>query len=243
MTDAPKPPLPADDSEFYFPVTAAPRSRVYGRRKGRPLHKRKARLVAELLPALQIEIPAQGGLNPATLFPQPPAQMWLEIGFGGGEHLAAQAGRHPTHGFIGCEPFLNGTASLLDHIDRQALTNIRVFPNDARRILDAMPTGSIDRCFVLFADPWPKARHADRRFIEPENIQRLARVLRAGAELRLATDDAQLAVWMREHMNAATDFAMAHDSTTPPVDWVPTRYEAKGIKAGRAPVYFVYRRV
>ena len=214
-----------------------PTSRFYGRRKGRPLHVRKSRLVDEELPRFEIHVPENGALDPAKLFPFTPSAVWLEIGFGGGEHLAAQAQRHPTIGFVGCEPFLNGIASLLDHREREKIENIRIFPDDARHLLDALPEGALDRCYVLFADPWPKARHAERRFIGPENLPRLARVLKAGAELRCATDDQGLANWMRDHIAAAPDFTLEDLGTTPFDDWIPTRYAEKGLAAGRQPVY------
>jgi len=197
----------------------------------------------DLLPAIQITLPTKGALDPYGLFSPQPRAIWLEIGFGGGEHLAAQALRHPDVGFLGAEAFVNGIASLLDHIERENLSNIRVFPEDARLLLDVLPVASINRCFVLFPDPWPKARHAARRFIGPENIPQLARVMRADAELHLATDDAKLADWMVEYMNASTEFApRLKPSAQPPADWVPTRYEQKALKAGRKPVYFSYQR-
>ena len=204
----------------------------------------KAQLMKTLLPEIQISLPEKSSLNPKKLFSFKPKEIWLEIGFGGGEHLAAQAAQNPDIGFIGAEPFLNGIAGLLDHIEREKLFNIRIFPDDARKLLDALPDDAISRCFVLFADPWPKARHAERRFIGPENLPRLARVMRKGAELRLATDDAKLAPWMKEHMEASEDFAgSAKPSEKPPGDWVQTRYEQKALKAGRQPLYFSYRRV
>jgi len=182
-------------------------------------------------------------LWPLDLFDFSPAAVWLEIGFGGGEHLAAQAASNPDVGVIGCEPFVNGVASLLAHVDSQNLENVRIYPNDARVLLDAMPDASLDRCFVLFADPWPKKRHHERRFIGPDNLPRLARVMKAGAELRLATDVMPLAEWMREHTKAHPDFACVYDGFTPPADWVQTRYEQKGRAAGREPVYMIFRRV
>ena len=220
----------------------ASQPRFYGRRQGRPLHVRKAALMQDFLPRVAIELPASGALDPFKLFTHKPDQIWLEIGFGGGEHLAGQAQRHPGRGFIGCEPFRNGIASLLDHVERNAIANVRVFPEDARLLLDRLPDASIDRCYVLFADPWPKARHEERRFIGPENLPRLARVLKPGAELRLATDDAKLAGWMLLHMQEAKAFEEIYNTKTPPEDWVPTRYEQKAIKVGRMPVYRAYRR-
>ena len=215
---------------------------LYGRRNGRPLRVRKSRLMDTLLPQLEIALAATA-FDPASLYaPMKPDALWLEIGFGGGEHLAQQAALHPATGFIGCEPFRNGIASLLDHVEREGLTNIRVYPSDARVLLDALPIACIDRCFVLFADPWPKARHADRRFIGRDNIARLYRVLKPGAELRLATDDPTLTEWMRNAMAGAPGFTCTRDAATPPDDWVQTRYEEKGITAGRVCTYFSYVR-
>jgi tRNA (guanine-N7-)-methyltransferase len=209
--------------------------RLFGRRKGRPLRTNKARLIEELLPRLQIVL---GDFSsPFDLFPSSTQKLWLEIGFGGGEHLAKQAQKNPEIGFIGCDPFVNGIASLLDHIDKNKISNIRLFPNDARLLLDSLPNSIIDRCFVLFPDPWPKARHAKRRFIGSENLPHLARVLRQGAELRLATDDENLAGWMREALRTAKEFRVVEDSFDPPDDWASTRYEQKAIKAGRKPVH------
>ncbi len=223
-------------------ITNTTNPRFYGRRKGRPLHVRKSMLLTELLPKLEITLPASTKFNPHNLFENAPEKLWLEIGFGGGEHLAAQAVRNPTIGLIGCEPFLNGIASLLDHIDRQQIPNVRVYPSDARVLLDKMPDACIDRCYVLFADPWPKAKHVERRFIGSENLPRLARVMKSGGELRLATDDARLADWMLIHMRNAAEFEEIYNTNTPPADWVPTRYEQKAIVAGRTPVYRAYRR-
>ena len=218
------------------------RPRLYGRRKGRPLHVRKSRLMDELLPKLELTLPVDGKLVWQSLFMQQPKALWLEIGFGGGEHLAAQALRHPAIGFIGSEPFVNGIASLLDHLDRASIGNVRVFPNDARLLLDALPDASVERCYILFADPWPKAKHAERRFVGSENVPRLARVLKPMGELRLATDDARLADWMLVQMRSSLDFDEIYNAPVPPGDWVPTRYEQKAIKAGRGPVYRAYRR-
>jgi tRNA (guanine-N7-)-methyltransferase len=223
-------------------ITDEANPRFYGRRKGRPLHVRKSRLMEEFLPKIEIHLPEVKKLNPTELFVGKPKNIWLEIGFGGGEHLAAQAMRQPTAGFIGCEPFVNGIASLLDHVERNAIANVRVFPNDARLLLDALPDASVERCYVLFADPWPKAKHTERRFIGTENLHRLARVLKQGGELRLATDDVRLADWMLIHARAAKEFEEIYNEATPPADWVPTRYEQKAIKAGRQPVYRAYRR-
>ncbi|NTU77136.1 MAG: tRNA (guanosine(46)-N7)-methyltransferase TrmB [Alphaproteobacteria bacterium] len=213
--------------------------RLFGRRKGRPLHTRKSALMQDLLPRLQIVLSKDKLLNLASLFK---GEVWLEVGFGGGEHLAAQAARNPDIGFIGCEPFINGVAGLLDHIDKQQLTNIRIYPDDARVLLDALPDESLGKCFVLYPDPWPKKRHAERRFIGLENLDRLARVMKTNAELWMATDVAALADWMREKTEEHKAFTCLHDGLASPPGWVPTRYEEKGLKAGRQPVYLGFKR-
>ncbi len=226
-------------------VPEHPKSRLYGRRKGRPLHVRKAALMQELLPRYRLTLPSSRALETHDLAAEQttaPRPLWLEVGFGGGEHLAAQAKNHPETLFIGCEPFLNGVAGLLAHIDREGLTNIRIFNDDARLVLDALPDASLDKCFVLFADPWPKKRHARRRFIGPENLDRLARVLKRGARLRLASDHPALIAWMHECLSLHPDFVCVHASEKPPADWIGTRYEEKAVKAGRQPFYMEYKR-
>ena len=216
-------------------------SRLYGRRKGRPLHVRKAGLMQEFLPQLRIALPEKTQIAPQELFGKS-GTLWCEIGFGGGEHLAAQAQDHPDISFIGCEPFINGVASLCDHLEREKIKNVRIFDNDARLLLDALPDASLDRCFVLFADPWPKKRHIERRFIGPENLDRLARVLKKDAILRLASDHTRLVAWMQECLKTRTDFESTYASTEAPLDWVQTRYQEKAIKAGRVPFFMDYRR-
>jgi tRNA (guanine-N7-)-methyltransferase len=224
-------------------ATPFPFSRLYGRRKGRPLSEYKADLMQKLLPRVRVVLGEKNVVDLKTLFQKVPSALWLEIGFGGGEHLAAQAGRNSGIGYIGCEPFVNGVAGLLALIDRQKLANVRIFPEDARVLLDALPAACLDGCFVLYPDPWPKKRHAERRFINAENLDRLARTMKPGAELRLATDVALLAAWMREQVAGPPAFVLEVDSATPPQDWVATRYENKGVKAGRVPRYFVTRKV
>jgi len=217
--------------------------RLFGRRKGRPLHTRKKTLVEILLPKVRISLDGARPLSPHSFFEErkdPP--IWIEIGFGSGEHLATQAMKHPHIRFIGCEPFLNGVAGLLDHLDRENIENVRIFDNDARLLLDALPDASIDRCFLLFADPWPKKRHVERRFIGPENLDRLARVMKSGALLRLASDHPSLIDWMRECLALRSDFICVHAGTEPPEDWVSTRYQEKAVKAGRQPFFMDYKR-
>lgn len=227
-------------------ATAQQRLILYGRRRGRPLRKQRTGLLQTLLPRLELTVPAGGRLDPAAVFDRPVRDVWFEVGFGGGEHLAAQAEANPDVGFIGCEPFVNGVASLLQHVEARGLGNIRIVPDDARPVLDALPDASVGRAFVLFPDPWPKARHAFRRFIGPDNLPRLARVLKDGAELRLATDDRQLSRWMLEHAWRHPDFAWTaqgpEDWRARPADWPQTRYEQKALLAGRRPVFLRFRR-
>jgi tRNA (guanine-N7-)-methyltransferase len=214
---------------------------VYGRRKGRPLRVRKAGLMKTLLPQLQVRLPEAGKLSLRELF-QNDAPVWLEIGFGGGEHLAMQAKQNAGVNLIGCEPFINGVASLMDHLDRDQTQNVRVFNDDARMLLDALPDASLEKTFVLFADPWPKKRHTERRFIGPENLVRLARVLKPGALLRIASDHPSLIEHMKEALAGDKDFTQIYASEVPPTDWVQTRYQEKAIKAGRVPFFTDYKR-
>jgi tRNA (guanine-N7-)-methyltransferase len=179
------------------------------------------------------------------MFPGEVSDVWLEVGFGGGEHLAAQAQSHAGVGLIGCEPFRNGIASLLSHIHSKAIDNIRVFPEDARLLFPALPEASLGRAFVLFPDPWPKKRHAERRFVCAENLDALARVLKDGAELRVASDDPVYQDWAAEQLDAHKLFEkvlVTDDRAALPADWAPTRYEEKCL-AGNPPKFFLYRRV
>lgn len=226
---------------------AGPRRSLYGRRRGKKLRPRRQALVDGLLPALRVELPATGHLDPATLFDATPSEVWLEVGFGGGEHLAQQARAHPDVGLIGCEPYVNGVASLLAIAAAERLASIRVFDDDARKLIAVLAEGSIGRMFVLFPDPWPKSRHHKRRFVAPETLDACGRVLRDGAELRLATDDLGYCRWIVEHLarHDAFDWLARGpaDWRARPGDWPETRYEAKALRQGRPPVFLRYRRV
>ncbi len=217
----------------------------YGRRKGRALRRGRKQLLESLLPRIRIDL-AVGGIDPAALFDPPRAETWLEIGFGGGEHLAEQARGHPGTGMIGCEPFVNGIARLLGEIDRDGIENIRIYPDDARDLIDALPDASIGRVFVLFADPWPKKRHNRRRFIEPENLSKLARIMKDGAELRLASDQMPLIRWMLFHTIGHPDFEWtargSADWRERPADWPETRYETKALARGECCVFLTFTR-
>ena len=219
--------------------------RFYGRRKGKTLRPRAKGLMDDMLPRLAVVPPPQGGgLDPRSLFPSPVSDVWLEIGFGGGEHLAAQAALHPDVGLIGCEVFHNGIASLLSHVVAGDLSSIRIFPEDVRRLFPALPDGCIGRVFLLFPDPWPKARHAERRFVGPENLTELARLMAPGAELRVASDDPIYAAWAAKHLEEHPAFRsvqVTQDRSMLPEDWPVTRYEAK-LLANHPPTFFRYVR-
>ena len=219
--------------------------RLFGRRKGRPLRAAQQRLVDELLPKVALDTQA-AQIDPAALFDPPRSEIWLEIGFGGGEHLAWQAAQHPDVGFIGAEIFINGIATLLREIETQDLQNVRIWQGDARELLDLLPRQSLSRCFILHPDPWPKARHHKRRIVSPDTLDRLAELMVPGAELRLATDDPSYKPWMVEHLTRHPAFEWLartpKDWRERPGDWPQTRYEAKGLKEGRPPLYLSYRR-
>ncbi|HML11311.1 MAG TPA: tRNA (guanosine(46)-N7)-methyltransferase TrmB [Stellaceae bacterium] len=222
------------------------RELFYGRRRGRPLRAGQRERQSTLLPQLSFAVPECGRLDPAHLFATPPREIWLEIGFGSGEHLAEQAERHPDIGFIGSEVFENGVAKLLGEIEHRRLANVRVYPNDVRLLLAALTPHSIGRVFILFPDPWPKARHHKRRLVAPATLDRLAKIMASGAELRLATDEPGYLGWMLEHATTHPAFLWtAHrpaDWRERPADWPATRYEEKARKAGRKPAFLRFTR-
>jgi tRNA (guanine-N7-)-methyltransferase len=229
------------------PESPPARRLLYGRRQGPKLRPGAKDLLSELLPWVGFEVAPGMPLDPLALFESPPRALWLEIGFGGGEHLAGQAAAHPDVGFLGVEPFINGVAKLLRAIEAEQLVNIRILKDDARLLLEALPAACLERAFVLFPDPWPKLRHHKRRIMNRQTLADLARVVRPGGELRLATDDPGYARWMLAAVLAEPRFIWtakrARDWREPPADWVPTRYEGKARKAGRRPVFLTMRRV
>ena len=214
------------------------RLHVYGRRRGRRLRVGQRELLASLLPKLRIDLPESGGrIDPAALFGPGIREIWLEIGFGGGEHLAWQAAHHSGTGLIGVEFFVNGIASLLGHVARQGLQSVRIYPDDAWPLLQALPDCSIGRVFLLFPDPWPKVRHAGRRFVSAATLGDLARILKDGGELRIASDDPGYVRWTLERLGACPEFEWLAqgpgDWRRRPEDWPATRYEEKALKADR----------
>jgi tRNA (guanine-N7-)-methyltransferase len=230
------------------PLPADVPDRLYGRRRGHPLRARQQRLMEVTLPRLRLS--AEAAAHPRVAFPGPAVdEVWLEVGFGGGEHALAQIAAHPRAGLIACEVFENGLCSLLSRLvpeggeDTAPLPgNLLLWDADARRLLAMLPDASLDRLFLLFPDPWPKARHAKRRFVHPGLLPVVARVLKPGAEWRIATDDPTYQAWVPEVFSAATAFELPLPSTERPRDWPPTRYEAKALREGRAPLYWTARR-
>jgi tRNA (guanine-N7-)-methyltransferase len=221
--------------------------RSYGRRKARPLSGRKEQLLGELLPRLRLELRSKAPSPLTQIFDVPVREVWLEIGFGSGEHLLSQAERHPEIGFIGAEPFINGVASLLGAIETRKLTTIRIHDGDAREVLSWLPDGSIGAAFILFPDPWPKKRQQKRRLLSPDTVTELARALRPGAALRFASDDGDYAAEALFHLSRSAAFAWqaerAHDWRSRTADWPETRYERKALAAGRKPVYLGFERL
>ena len=197
-----------------------------------------------LLSDLTVPLPEKNALELSSLFPEA-QEYWLEIGFGGGEHLAHQAALYPHAGIIGCEPYINGMAHLLGRVRDQKLHNIRVYNDDARLLIDKLPEHSISKVFILYPDPWPKVRHHKRRLVSQSTLDMLARIMKPGAELRLATDDADYCTWMLERLQSHPAFEWqaktCEDWLNPWSDWIPTRYEEKAL-AGR-PTYLTYKRV
>lgn len=223
------------------------RRRLYGRRLGRPLKLGRESALALWLPRLRVTVPEAGLIDPAELFGGAVDDVWLEVGFGSGEHLLAQTRANPRVGLIGCEPFINGMAALLVEIDREPARagQIRVLMDDAIPLIKALPDGSLGRVFVLFPDPWPKARHHKRRFIAPATLDQLARVMRPGAELRVASDDEGYIAWTLEHVPDHPAFEPLRTASQwrhRPADWPPTRYEAKARAQGREPAFFAFQR-
>ena len=210
----------------------------FGRRKGKRLRPAHDRLVQTLLPRLRVRL----GETPASLFlGREDRQTWLEIGFGGGEHLAAQASAHPDLNFIGCEPFVNGMAKLLALIEHDKLENIRVWDEDVTEFLPTLPDACLDRVYILYPDPWPKRRQRKRRLVSDETLVELARVMRPGAELRFASDIDNYIGWVLARLLRSPDFAWKaerpDDWRKPYEGWPSTRYEAKAIREGRVPSY------
>ena len=216
----------------------------FGRRHGKTLRQEQAQGLAGLFPQLALD--CSQPLRPDTLFATPLQAYWLEIGFGGGEHLLRTAKAHPEIGHLGCEPFINGLAKLVSAIGRDGLDNIRLHDDDALQVLNQLPDASLDRIYLLYPDPWPKRRHNKRRFVSDENLARLARVLKPGGEFRFASDIDHYVGWTLARILRSPDFVWTaeqpDDWRLPWENWPSTRYEAKAIREGRISSYITARR-
>jgi tRNA (guanine-N7-)-methyltransferase len=217
--------------------------RLYGRSKGHKLRQGQAALVEELLPALSV--PDSGPISARAMFGDD-RPLHFEIGFGSGEHLAYRADLLPDHGFIGAEPFLNGVVGALQQIRDRNLANVRLHMGDALDILERLPDGSLRFVYLLHPDPWPKARHAKRRMVNPGPLDLIAAKLEKGGEFRLGTDDQVYCRWSMMVMSRRSDFEWLAESAADfqlrPGGWPETRYEAKARRHGHEVWYFRYRR-
>lgn len=233
--------------------------KFFGRRKGRTIRCAKTVLLSDFLPRLRIQEDQQIGKH---LFGTPVDKLYLEIGFGNGEHLAEQARRNPNIGFIGAEVFQNGVANLLTLItgikikddlpetitlSSDRVDNIRIYDNDMRLLFKQIPDETLDKIFLLFPDPWPKKRHANRRFVNPDNIAQMARCLKKGGILRIATDHKVYKHWTLQQMRNAPSFkwtaTCGNDWKHEPSDWVQTKYQRKALAEGRKPIFLDYQKV
>ena len=222
-------------------------SSFFGRRKGYKLRPRQASLLEQLLPKLALDLNAPAPPLLTQLFSVAVTNARLEIGFGGGEHLMAEARANESTGFIGCEPYLNGLAKILAQIDAEPLDNIRLFAGDAAELLDWMAAGSLTRIDLIHPDPWPKRRHWKRRFVQDATIRAMARALKHGGEFRFVSDVDDYATWTLQHFARATNFAWtaerADDWRRPWPDFTHTRYGQKAQREGRSATYLIFRRV
>lgn len=226
-------------------ITPARRN-FYGRIHGKTLRPAQKVYLSEDLDSLRprgltrAENPERRCVDPATIFGDDRA-LWLEIGFGGGEHLVHMAARYPDIGIIGAEPYVNGIAMLLGKIRTAGARNIAIHPGDARDLLEVFPDGSIARAFLNYPDPWPKRRHHRRRFVTPDHLLPLARVMQRGAEFRIATD---IPDYVRQALNEVPEagFGLVLESAAPWGDWISTRYEQKALREGRVPHYLTFRK-
>ncbi|MBR2123990.1 MAG: tRNA (guanosine(46)-N7)-methyltransferase TrmB [Acetobacter sp.] len=222
--------------------------RLYGRQHGHCLRPRQKKLLEETLPRIRLSLDQIGHV--VSLFDQKPQQIWFEVGFGGGEHVLGQMQAHPNVGYIASEVFRDGICSLLSRlvpVGGEATgvipAMLRLWDEDARQVLRVLPEAVLDKAFLMFPDPWPKARHAKRRFIHPQNITLMARVLKSGGIWHVASDDPVYQNWVQEVMAHQPYFEVSKPQTVRPSEgWVPTRYEAKALAAGRQPLYWTFIR-
>ena len=228
-------------------VNATDELRSYGRRRTRKTTARQQSLLDLVLPRYLLDVSTPLQSLPFSLFKADVTEIWLEIGFGGGEHLIWQASRNPHVGFIGCEPFIDGNIKVLDAIKTQGLTNILLYNDDARHVMRWLPTASVSRVFMLFPDPWPKKRHKKRRLVNVTTLNLIAKVMRGGAELRIGTDIDDYAKAMLlafQQVECLTWIAHRSDDwCLRPLDWPETRYERKALIAGRRCYYFRFNKM
>lgn len=229
----------------------ARRRHVYGRTHGKTLKPRQANLMETLAPRVSISL-EDGEVDPLTLFPAGTEEAWLEIGFGGGEHLAWQAEHYRQVGFMGCEPFINGVAKLVSEIDERGLQNVRIHADDARFLLEKLKPGTLSRVTINYPDPWPKSRHRKRRFVNAETLALISRVMKDGGELRFSSDIPHYVAWTLAHIRRHNLEEKGRfewlaerpaDWRERPADQPRTRYEAKAIREGRTPAYLRFRHV
>ena len=207
--------------------------RFYGRRKGRPLRKQRTRLMQELLPQVVIHEPASLDLS---------KEIWLEIGFGSGEHLAEIAAENPHIQLIGCEVFENGVASLLQHIEEKELHNILIYPEDARTFLKELPSACISKVFILFPDPWPKKKHYKRRLVNSAFLDDILRMMRTSAEFRFASDHQDYVQEVFDLLQGKNFFPSLRIFDVKPADWPLTSYNQKAVRSGTASWYLKAQR-
>lgn len=218
----------------------------FGRRKGKPLRPLQTQIAQDLLPRLKLDLSAPPPASLAGLFPMPVNAVRLEIGFGGGEHLHHETGRFPDTGFIGVEPFVNGMAKFLARLHDEPRPNLRLYDDDATQLLDWLPDACLDGIDLFYPDPWPKKKHWKRRFVNPANLERFARVMKSGARFRFASDIDTYVNWTLLACKAHGAFDwQAHSAAdwhTPYEAWPGTRYEAKALREGRRPAYLTFLR-
>lgn len=218
----------------------------FGRRKGKRLRRHQAELLETLLPRLALDLSSPAPADLRSIFAVPIEAVRLEIGFGGGEHLVAEAARNPHHGFIGVEPFVNGMAKALAAIEALGLDNIRMHMGDATSVLTWLPAASLMRVDLMYPDPWPKRRHWKRRFVQDRSVAAIARVLRSGGDFRFASDIAGYTAWTLVRMLRSPEFEWpaecADDWRKPWPHFDSTRYEAKARREGRTSCYLTFRR-
>ncbi|TGP20484.1 MULTISPECIES: tRNA (guanosine(46)-N(7))-methyltransferase TrmB [unclassified Mesorhizobium] len=218
----------------------------FGRRHGKTIRPQQAAALESGLRAYRLDLAAEPPADLGTLFEAKVSAVQLEIGFGGGEHLLHRATEAPATGFIGVEPFVNGMAKMMTALAKVPLANLRVYDDDATRLLDWLPPASLDGIDLLYPDPWPKKKHWKRRFVSPANLDRFARVLKAGGRFRFASDIDSYVNWTLLACRANGSFAWqaseAADWQTPYEGWPGTRYEAKAIREGRRPAYLTFTR-